>query len=171
MHTSVTAPVTERVRAPQKPLPKVRLATPDDLEDLLQMGRELHAENGLTALDEGAIRRAAEDAVLHGQGTFAVIGKDPIEAMIFLGLRQYWYSSQMHLEEMLNFVRPEFRRSHNAISLIEFAKSSAVKLGVPLLIGIVSNDRTAQKIRLYRRRLGEPAGGYWLFNAHTGKGA
>jgi len=166
--TSAAAPVAENRRHAQKPLPKVRLATPDEIEEVLAMGRELHAENGLTDLDEVAIRQAVEGAILHGQGVAAVIGRNPIEAGIFLGLRHYWYSSQMHLEEMLAFVRPQFRKSDNAKALLEFAKEAAVKLGVPLLIGIVSNDRTKQKIRLYQRRLGEPAGAYFLYNAKTG---
>ena len=168
MQNIAAAPAAMTASARHQQLPKVRLAAPGDIEEVIQIGRELHKENGLTALDEGAIRQAAEAAILHGQGIVAVIGKEPIEAMIYLGLRQYWYSSQPHLEEMLNFVREPFRRSKNAISLIEFAKQAAVKIGVPLLIGIVSNEKTEQKMRLYTRRLGKPAGGYWLYNAKTG---
>ena len=167
--TSAIAPIAENHRYVQKSLPKVRLAAPDELDEVIQLGRELHEENGLMNLDEDMIRQAAEGAVLHGQGIAGVIGKDPIEAMIYLGLRQYWYTKELHLEEMLNFVRPQFRKSRNAIALIEFAKSAAIKLGVPLLIGIVSNDKTAQKIRLYRRRLGEPAGAYFLYGSKTGQ--
>jgi hypothetical protein len=168
MQNIAAAPAAMTRTYAQKPLPKVRLATPDEIEEVLAMGRELHAENGLTDLDEVAIRQAVEGAILHGQGVVAVIGKNPIEAVIFLGLRHYWYSSQVHLEEMLAFVRPQFRKSRNAISLIEFAKNAADNIGVPLLIGIVSNDRTEQKMKLYSRRLGKPAGGYWLYNAKTG---
>ena len=91
--------------------------------------------------------------------------------MIYLCLRQYWYAKDgdVHLEEFLAFVRPEFRKSNNAKALIEFAKSSSDRLGVPLLIGIVSNEKTAQKIRLYRRRLGEPAGAYFMYGSKTGQ--
>jgi hypothetical protein len=168
MQHVAAAPAATALPSTFKSLPKVRLASPDELEEVIQLGRELHAENGLMNLDETLIRQAAEGAVLHGQGIAGVIGKNPIQAMIYLGLRQFWYSREMHLEEMLNFVRPEFRKSRNAVSLIEFAKAASIQIGVPLLIGVVSNEKTEQKIRLYTRRLGRPAGGYWLFNGKTG---
>lgn len=156
-----------------KPLPRVRVATTDDLEEILSMCRDLHAENGLMSLDEGKVQQAVIDSLTGRDGIFGVVGRNPVEGMIMLGLRQYWYAKDgdVHLEEMLNYVREPFRRSRNAIALIEFAKTTALKLGVPLLIGIVSNTRTEQKIKLYQRRLGKPAGGYFLWNGRTGHAA
>ena len=151
------------------PLPRVRLAVESDLNEILQLGRALHEENGLVGLDENLIRQAAEGAISGKDGIVGVIGKTPIEAMIFLQLRRFWYSQSVHLEECLAYVLPAHRKSRNAIALIEFAKAASLKLGVPLLIGIVSNEKTAQKIKLYERRLGKQAGAYFLFNARTGK--
>lgn len=150
-------------------LPRVRLAGEDDIEQILDMGRKLHHENGLMTLDDSLIRQVAEDAILHDAGVFGVIG-DPghLEAMILLELRKYWYSSDVHLEELLNYVRPQYRRSKNAIALIEFAKTQASRLGIPLLIGILSNKSTEQKVRLYQRRLGKPSGAYWIYGGKTG---
>lgn len=152
-------------------LPYVRLAAEDDLNEILAIGRELWTENGLMSLDEAVIRDVALQALRGIDGVIGVIGKRPIQAMIFLALRQYWYSKELHLEEYFAYVRPEFRRSKNAIALIEFAKATAGSIGVPLLIGIVSNSSTHQKIRLYQRRLGKPSGAYFLWNGHTGKDA
>jgi hypothetical protein len=42
-------------------------------------------------------------------------------------------------------------------------------MGMPLLIGVLSNSRTEAKIRLYKRHFGEPAGAYFLYNARTGE--
>ena len=157
--------------APANTLPRVRMASVDDLDEIMQMGRELHAENGLMSWDEDKVKTAAVNALRGVEGVVGVIGSDPIQAMIYLCLRQYWYAQDgdAHLEEFLAFVRPEFRKSNNAKALIEFAKSSAKRLGVPLLIGIVSNEKTAQKIRLYRRRLGEPSGAYFIYGSKTGQ--
>ena len=152
------------------PLPRVRLAVESDIDEILQLGRALHEENGLVDLDESLIRQAAEGAIRGRDGIVGVIGKTPIEAMIFLQLRRFWYSPSVHLEECLAYVAPEYRKSRNAIALIEFAKAAALRLDVPLLIGIVSNEKTAQKIRLYERRLGKQSGAYFLFHGHTGKG-
>ena len=85
--------------------------------------------------------------------------------MIQLSISEYWYSDHKLLEELYNYVRPEHRRSNNAKALIEYAKYCAREMDLPLLIGVVSNERTAEKIRLYRRRLGEPSGAYFLYNA------
>jgi hypothetical protein len=161
---AVTSPVFK------KPLPKVRLATREDLFEIISLGRELHKENGLMAMDEEAISKAATNAVLGTDGVVGVIGAPGhIEGLIFLQLRQFWYSNEMHLEELLNFVKPQYRRSENAKALIEFAKTAATRLDVPLLIGVLSNGQTEAKIRLYRRQLGQPAGAFFLFGKHTGK--
>ena len=169
MLNAAAAPAAVTLPAPKKPLPKVRLATREDLFEVISLGRELHKENGLMAMDDEAIVKAATNAVLGTDGVVGVIGApDHIEGLIFLQLRQFWYSNEMHLEELLNFVKPQYRRSENAKALIEFAKTAATKLGVPLLIGVLSNEQTQAKIRLYRRQLGQPAGAFFLFGSKTG---
>ena len=169
-HVEPTVAARPLQKASPKPFPRVRLATPQDLESCLEMGRELHAENGLMDLDEDQIREAAIGAIFHNRDTIAVIGKPGrLEAMAYLGIRQFWYAKKTHLEEMLNFVREPFRRSQNAKALLRFEKESSLALGMPLLIGIISSHRTEAKMRLYRRELGAPSGGYWVFNGTTGR--
>jgi hypothetical protein len=149
--------------------PRVRLATPEDLPQVLDMGRALHAENGMTSLNEDMIEAVAQSGVAGDGAIIGVIGAPgQLEGMIQLAITRYYYSSELHLEEMYSYVRPEFRRSKNARSLLMFAKSCSDRLNVPLLIGIVSNKDTKRKIALYERVLGEPAGAYFLYNARTG---
>ena len=173
--TSLAAPAIETIRHAQKPLPKVRLAVPGEIEELLAIGRELYEENALQAgdndMDEDAIRQAVEAAILHGNGILAVIGKDPIEALTLMQFHKYWYKKNFHLQELFVFCRAPYRRSRNTKVLLEFNKAAALKLGIPLLIGAVSNERTEQKLRLYQRVYGKPAGFYFLVGGHTGKGA
>ncbi len=150
-------------------LPAVRYAVPADLPELLQMGRDLHAENGLLTLSEEKIRDMAHKGVAGEDGRIGVIGPTgAIEGMIHLVIGSYWYSDDFHLEELYSYVRPECRRSKNARDLIEFAKKCATLMKVPLLIGIVSNNHTKQKIELYKRALGEPSGAYFIWGARTG---
>jgi GNAT superfamily N-acetyltransferase len=85
-------------------------------------------------------------------------------------MRRFWYTSDAHLEELWAFVRPQFRRSKNAQALIEFAKALAVELKRPLLIGVLSSQKTEAKVKLYQRKLGAPKGAYFLFNTETGVG-
>lgn len=163
------APAVAAKAMPLSKLPKVRLAIAEDLPEILALGKELHAENGLMEMNETTIANAARAAVIGNDGIAGVIGKPGhIEGIIYLQLRQFWYSDKMHLEEMFLYIVPEYRRSNHAKAFIEFAKSAALKLGVPLLIGVLSSHRTEAKVRLYERRLGKPAGCYFLFNGKTG---
>lgn len=158
-----TAPVT-------KPYPKVRTATREDIPQIFKLGRILFEENAITGWSEQRIVEAVNRAI-NGQGAvIGVIGDvGRLEAMIYLFVAKFWYTDDPHLEEVYNFVHPDYRKSDNAKALIDFAKTTAERINVPLMIGIVSNHRTEQKIRLYQRRLGKPTGAYWLFNAKTGK--
>lgn len=153
-------------------MPKVRLFVEEDIPALVAMGRELHKENGLMPFSElraydmarRAVARDPRDRVIGG--AIGPIGKP--EAMIVLFTGTYWYTDSPHLEELFAYVKPEFRKSNRAKALVEFAKLCARELKSPLLIGIVSNERTAAKIRLYKRQLGAPAGAYFLYNGKTG---
>jgi GNAT superfamily N-acetyltransferase len=165
MHTSAAvAPMASQS------LPKVRVAVKDDFPQILGLCRMLHAENGLTGWAEERIVSALHRAIAGDGSVIGVIGTaGSLEAMIHLFISRMWYSNDPHLEELYAYVHKDHRRSNNAKSLIEFAKSTAERLNVPLLIGIVSNHRTEQKIRLYQRRLGKPSGCYFLYNATTGR--
>ena len=39
----------------------------------------------------------------------------------------------------------------------------ADELGLPLTIGVLSDERTAAKIRMYSRSMGQPDGAYWVY--------
>jgi len=91
------------------------------------------------------------------------------EAVICLTIGQFWYSDQPHLEELFVYVVPEYRQSKRAFALLDYAKRCARRLGVPLLVGILSQRRTEGKVRLYSRQLGKPAGAYWIYNGRTGQ--
>lgn len=97
-------------------------------------------------------------------GVIGVIG-DPgnIEALIFLLISSFWYSSAWHLEELFSYVRPQFRKSTHAKALVEWAKRASDEIGIPLVIGIISNTRTEAKVRLYRRQLKDPAGAFFVY--------
>lgn len=151
-------------------LPKIRAATLADLPQLLEMGRALHEENGLMEVSESRIQDAALNGIRKDDIIFGVIGPvGAVEAMIYLVVGKFWYTDDLHIEELFTYVKPEFRASKNAKALVQFARDTADRLGVPLLIGILSNARTKPKIKLYERMLGAPAGAYFLYGGHTGK--
>lgn len=84
-----------------------------------------------------------------------------VEGIIYLSIGQFCYTDDWCLEEVFNYVRPEYRRSTNAKDMIAFGKRCSDEIGIPLVIGVVSNERTKAKMELYRRQLGDPVGGYF----------
>lgn len=155
--------------ATEQDLPQVRTGVEADIPQIIEMGRMLHAENAMMPLSLQRVEDAARRGIAQDMAMIGIIGDvGKAEAMIGLTVGRFWYTDSFHLEELFAFVRPEFRKSNNAKALIEFAKSSALRIGVPLLIGVISNERTEAKTRLYERRLGKPSGAYFLFNGKTG---
>lgn len=144
----------------------VRLATAQDEPELLRLLRMMHQENGILSLDEDSARRMFARAFEGKGGIIGVIGPpDDIRAAIMLVFSKFWYTNDDHLEDCFNYVRPDHRKSDYAKTLIGFAKNCSDEIGVPLFIGILTNNRMAEKVRLYRRSLGYPAGAFFTYNA------
>jgi hypothetical protein len=142
---------------------RVRKADAGDEADLMELCRELHRENGLFSINEDRVRHFICRALSGQGGIIGVVGgRDNIEAALYLLISTHWYSDQWHLEELFAFVRPEYRKTNNAKDLICFAKRCSNEIGIPLVIGVVSNTRTEAKIRLYERQLAKPAGAFWV---------
>jgi GNAT superfamily N-acetyltransferase len=151
-------------------VPRVRLAKPEDEEEIMAICRQLHEENGIFPMSETKVRAKVHECLYQRGGIMGVVGEPgEIEAVICLTLGQAWYSDAWSLEEHFAFVLPNHRGSEDAKELVIFAKACARELGLPLMIGILSNERTAAKVRLYQRQLGAPAGAFFLVGAKTGQ--
>lgn len=158
---------------PQKAVPaasyKVRLITTADIPAVLAAARALHAENGIMPFSERRALDMVNAAIRGNDAIIGVIGDSGcVEAVTCLLIGQFRYSDYIHLEEFFAYVRPEFRKSQRAKALIEYNKSCADRLQVPLITGILSQKQTERKRQLYTRQLGDPAGYYWLYNGKTG---
>lgn len=157
---------------------KVRLGVPSDEDALLELSMKAWGENGFMDVNPDKIRAMIRPALYLWQGIIGVVGEpnEKIEGAILLRMTQMWYSDSWLLEEKGVFVDPDYRtatlrsgQSHShARLLVDFSKSVADSLGIPLLIGVLSNHRTDAKVRLYERRLGNPAGAFFLYGASTG---
>jgi hypothetical protein len=154
----------------------VRKATAEDRDGIWDMLHLLHEENGVFHISEPKLDYTL-NRILHPEdipegdmglrGFIGVIGPvKKIEGLIILTLGSFWYTDEAHLEELANFVHPEFRKSNHAKTLLAWSRHISDSVGIPLLIGIISNSRTVAKVRLYRRQLPE-AGSFFLYNATT----
>ena len=147
-------------------LPEVRIATPADEEEVMELCRRLWRENGLFTLNEQKVRDTIRKCYEAKGNIVGVIGPaGHIEASTCLSISDTHYTDDWHLVELWNYVAPEYRKSRNAEALIEFAKACSDKMKIPLFTGIITESALAGKVRLYRRRLGNPTGAFFVHNA------
>ena len=152
--------------------PLVRTAQPDDEEGIMVLSRLIHQEIGMFNLNEDKVRNMIRPLLYKHLGIIGVVGKkDNLEAMILLRVATNWYSDTPFLEEMSVFVKPEFRNAtvSRVHTMIEFAKKAADGLDLPLMIGVLSNQRTNAKVELYEKHFGVPAGAFFIYGAKTGQ--
>jgi hypothetical protein len=151
-------------RIEQKPFPKVRTAVPEDFPQIMDMGVRLYDENGAINVNWKKVQEVVIDGINGNMATIGVIGSvGSIEGMIYLRISDLWYSGDTILEELFNYVLPQHRKSRNAHALVNFAKECSEKFQVPLLIGVISNKRTEEKVRLYKRILGPTQGAFFFY--------
>lgn len=154
---------------------KIRIGTPHDLDELMALAIAASDENGFL---QPSVRRLLEQiwpAVHQDNGLMGCIGKPGgiIEGAILLRIGTMWYSDDLVLEEKAIFIHPDYRaaKGGRAKRLCEFSKEVSDTLGIPLVIGVLSNSRTEAKVRMYERQFGKPAGAFWLYGAKTGQNA
>ena len=152
---------------------QIRLAGPQDLDEIMAIAMMACDENGF--LNPNPAKLAAEiwPALHQDHGLCAVIGKPDgmIEGLVLLRIGNMWYSDSRVVEEKAIFIHPEYRsaKGGRASKLCEFSKKVADSLGIPLIIGVLSNHRTSAKVRMYERQFGPPSGAFFLYGAQTGK--
>lgn len=141
----------------------VRKAVPDDRPELMDICRDGFLEHDMFKMSDARVDAMLDRAFNRGGAVIGVMGAPgKVEGAIYLLISQFWYTEEWCLEELFNYVKPQFRRSTNAKDMISFGKRCSDELDIPLVIGVVSNERTRPKMELYRRQLGEPVGGYFL---------
>lgn len=156
----------------------VRPAVPADRPEILRLFK-LHAdENALFPMSERKVAYHLDRVLNPGQiapddtgprGLIGVIGPiGALEGAIMLLLGSPWYSDEIGMDDCMNFVDPAHRRSDHAKALISYSKHlvETVRASHPdfkMIIGVVSTERTAAKIRFYSQQMGDPVGAYFMF--------
>lgn len=150
----------------------VRVGTPDDVHAIMELSMLACSENGVSAPNPERVLNDLWPSLHQDRGIVGVIGEPgkQLEGFVLLRMGTLWYSDSPIVEERIVFVHPKFRsaKGGRARKFCEFSKKTADELGMPLVIGIVSNSRTKSKVRLYERVFGEPAGAFFLYGARTG---
>jgi N-acetylglutamate synthase-like GNAT family acetyltransferase len=150
----------------------IRLATTDDLDEVMRLAVTACEENGFLNASVAALAKEIYPALLQDHGLCPVIGpaNGEIHGLALLRIGAMWYAPDTTvLEEKAIFVYPQYRsaKGGRATRLCEYTKKVADTLSIPLIIGVLSNTRTAGKVRMYTRIFGEPAGAFFLYGARA----
>lgn len=150
----------------------VRTGTLNDLEEMMELAMLACDENGFANPSQAKLLQDIYPALCQDHGIVGIVGEHGgiIEGAVLLRIGSPWYSNDVIIEEKAVFVHPDYRsaKGGRAARLIEFAKKVSDDLGMPLAMGVLSNSRTASKVRSYGRLFGEPSGAFWLYGARTG---
>lgn len=148
---------------------RARLVGREEVDDVMRLCRQLHGENGIFKMDDAKVLGMLNKAFDRQGGILAGIGpKGKLEGLLFLLLSSFWYSHDPHWEELFLYVDPTCRKSRNAVELLNFAKWCTDESGFPLFIGILSEQSTFEKEKLYERKL-HPTGQGRFFVYQGGK--
>lgn len=149
----------------------VRVANPSDVHDFMGLALGGAEENAFLNPDPARMLQEIWPALNLTGGICGIIkdanGKP--EGGILLRLGKMWYSDEYTLEEKAIFIDPAFRNAKGgrARKLCEFGKRVSEELGLPLIIGVLSNHRTEGKVKMYQRIFGPPTGAFFLYGART----
>jgi GNAT superfamily N-acetyltransferase len=150
----------------------VRIGKPEDVHNMMDLAAKACEENGFTNPNPQKLLAEIWAALNLAHGIIGIIEGENgiIEGAVLLRIGPTWYSDDQVLEEKAIFIHPDYRsaKGGRARRLCEFTKQVADELGIPLIIGVLSNHRTRGKVKLYERQFGEPAGAFFLYNARTG---
>lgn len=152
---------------------KVWVGQPEDVDDIMELALAACVENGFVEPNPLKLLSEIWPALNRDRGIIGVVGvpgQKP-QGAILLRIGNIWYSDAEILEERAVFIHPDFRsaKGGRARKLCEFGKKVSDELGIPLTIGVLSNHRTAGKIRMYERIFGKPSGAYFLYGTRTGE--
>jgi ribosomal protein S18 acetylase RimI-like enzyme len=132
--------------------PDFKLPTPDDIEALIIMMRDLYAHDGLAPLDEGVARRALLGVI--GDGTlgrvFLILLANEVAgyAVLTFGYSLEFHGRDAFVDEI--YLRPEYRGLGIGKRALQFLTEVCIAEGVNALHLEVERENTSAQI-VYRK--------------------
>lgn len=138
----------------------IRVALPNDYQELFRVCCYLHRENGQHPFSEERSKNFIWKGCNRDNAIIFVIGPSTnIKAVLYLEVQQIYYSDERQLGEAFLYVREDCRKSDFAKRLIRHAKRCSEETELDLMMGIISDHRLAAKKRLYDREFTEGGNG------------
>jgi hypothetical protein len=144
--------------------PDIRLAEVEDIPSLMALTRLAAEEDAQHPYDADKVFSVIRRHYEKTGGLVAVAGPrgEAVRGYLIMIIDEIWYSPDYQLLELSLFVDPDHRKSTLAKQLMSFSKAASDGLKLDLTIGVLSNERTAAKVRLYQRQFHQ-VGAYFLY--------
>ena len=148
----------------------VRTGKPSDIHPMMALALSACADNGLTNPSPVKLLGEIWSALNLQKGIVGIVEEEEIRAAALLRIDSLWYSDEVSIIERAIFVHPDHRsaKGGRARLLCEWVKKLQSSLDMPLIIGILSSERTEAKVKLYERQFGKHSGAYWIVGGTTG---
>ena len=125
--------------------------------------RMLHAETPHAQLSLPKLHQGLADVIEQGVVVVSVTRAGELAGTVGLAEESPWFSDDRWLSDRFFFVHPRHRRTPHARCLLDAARLVARDMKLPLHMAVTGyGDRTAGKVRLFSRALGEPCGAIWI---------
>jgi GNAT superfamily N-acetyltransferase len=133
---------------------QVRRAAPEDLQELVDLLRGMHAEVGQASKDEPKAI-ASIGAAIAGGGVFVVLDDGKIVGTVGLVKSQWWYSFDEAWFSWWFYVAPDYRGGPASKLLLEAVADMVEDDGVPAFIHVFS---PGGRVHARWREVGEELG-------------
>ena len=150
-----------RVTQPS-PIP---LARADDEDQLLDLLRERHSEEGIGRFDAAKARATVRRGINREYSLIGIVrGRYAIEASVGLVVTSWWDSDTDVLSDLWCFTREPYRRSPHGRTLLAFSKWASLQLGTPLLATHITTPETKMRTVALTKEIGTPRAHLYLFD-------
>lgn len=150
----------------------LRIAAPSDTEAVyFPLLATYQTYNQLEPISEKDVARKTI-AMCNGDGGVAIVAEGPsgIVGSVALEAMKPWWARNFILNEVWFFVTADGREGRYVFDLLvdaalQHREDMSRRLGYDMVLqsGVMSRDRQAAKMRLWRSRFGEPVGGiFWI---------
>lgn len=140
----------------------LEIATPADLQEVCDLLRVMHAENGVGRVNEtkalGVItQRIQEGGCLLSRRHGRVVGS------VAIYKSNWWYSDELAFFDQWFFVHPDHRNEGHAVRLIASLKQASRDTKIPVVLHVGTTVDALSKLKFFKKHL-TPFGGSFLFN-------
>jgi GNAT superfamily N-acetyltransferase len=134
-------------------MPNIRLATLDDVPDLIQLGAQMHAETAYQRFhfDPAKVKDLLTTLISVSRGIVVVAEEDfEIHGGLMAAVAEQWFGPDLVATDYALFLSPEYRGGSTAKQLIqEYVRQAKAKGASQVLLGVTTGLDETKVQRLF----------------------